>query len=76
MRFSADYDSEEEEFPVDNVSYSDSPARGATVNWDDSNSEDDSDGGFSDVSLHLSPRANIEAWVSLPYFEAFELTLG
>jgi len=67
MRFSADYDSEEEEFPVDNVSYSDSPGRGATANWNDSSdSEDDLDGGFSDVSSHLPPRANIEAWVSLP----------
>lgn len=62
MRFTADYDSEEEEFPVDDA------ARGTTsyvrtgIDYFGSSSEDD-DQGDVDFSIHPSPRANREAWV-------------
>lgn len=60
MRFSADCDSEEEEFPVDNASHS----PGQSSLWNQiSDSDDDVEDLFSDVSTHCSPRGNLDAWV-------------
>jgi len=63
MRFSADYDSEEEEYPVDNASHAGSP-RPSVIGEYSSESEDDIDDGYSDTSSHFSPRGNLEAWVT------------
>jgi hypothetical protein len=62
MRFSADYDSEEEEFPVDSASYSGSRPISVLQNYG-TDSEDDLEDGFSDISTHRSPKASLEAWV-------------
>src|SRR5579859_2636211 len=64
MRFSADYDSEEEEYPVDDASPVHSPAPKGSVHYLGYSSEDEDDeiDGFID----LSPRAKHGAWVGSP----------
>ena len=66
MRFTADYDSEEEEFPVNDASRETTPAVGTTIDNLDASSEDDceyEDVGYIDASTHFSPKANRDAWV-------------
>jgi len=63
MRFTADYDSEEEEFPVDDVSRGSSPeviSDHFEYSSDDGDGEDDD---YVNVSLYHSPKANHDAWV-------------
>jgi hypothetical protein len=63
MRFSADYDSEEEEFPVEDAQSSEGLNTTPDI-WDSSSGTDeDSDDSYADVFLHLSPRPNHDAWV-------------
>jgi hypothetical protein len=66
MRFTADYDSEEEEFPVNDVSRGNTPASGTAIDNFDLSSEDDYD--YEDVEkidapTHFSPKASRDAWV-------------
>jgi hypothetical protein len=65
MRFTAEYDSEEEEYPVDDAVHETSPNTSTkTVPYEEWSSEDEGDEvDFFDVSLHHSPRANQDAWV-------------
>jgi len=57
MRFTADYDSEEEEFPVSDVK---KPLSRSTSPEGDS---EDDDSEYIDTSWNFSPKANREAWV-------------
>jgi hypothetical protein len=61
MRFTADYDSEEEEFPVGSTTF-DALEADAKSNdsWSSADEGDDELDGFLDVS---SPRASHDAWV-------------
>jgi hypothetical protein len=61
MRFTADYDSEEEEFPVGNTTLDALEADTTSNNsWSSADDVDDELDGFIDVS---SPRASHDAWV-------------
>jgi hypothetical protein len=68
MRFTADYDSEEEEFPVSDVTHHKnipltSPS-GPRDNTFEASSEDGSDVDDNiNTSWNFSPKANSEAWV-------------
>jgi hypothetical protein len=59
MRFTADYDSEEDEFPVGDVSF-ESSAETLDYAVDSSDEDQDEIDGFIAVS---SPRASHDAWV-------------
>ena len=70
MRFTADYDSEEEEFPVNDASRETTPAVGTAIDHFDLSSEDgyeNEDVEYIDASTHFSPKASRDAWV-LPKF--------
>jgi hypothetical protein len=70
MRFTADYDSEEEQFPVNDASRGTTPAAGTAIDNFDFCSEDDceyEDVEYIDASSHFSPKASRDAWV-LPKF--------
>lgn len=66
MRFTADYDSEEEQFPVNDATH-----RGSAdsvlplLDRFDFSSDDelDAEPDFWDVAVHHSPRASHDAWV-------------
>lgn len=66
MRFTADYDSEEEQFPVNDTTH-----RGSAdsvlplLDRFDFSSDDelDAEPDFWDVAVHHSPRASHDAWV-------------
>jgi hypothetical protein len=74
MRFTADYDSEEEEYPVDDAGLETSPGTSTkTVLYEEWSSDDEGEEvDFFDVSLHHSPRASQDAWVFPTY--VFSLT--
>jgi hypothetical protein len=66
MRFTADYDSEEEQFPVSNTpnkaGYD--PAVSLIDRFDlSSDDEPDEDADFFDIAIHQSPRTSHDAWV-------------
>jgi hypothetical protein len=70
MRFTAEYDSEEEEYPVDDAGHEYSPKTTTkTVQYEEWSSDDEEgeEVDFFDVSFHHSPRANQDAWVFPTY---------
>jgi hypothetical protein len=70
MRFTAEYDSEEEEYPVDDAGHDYSPKTATETVLYEEWSSDDEEGeevDFFDVSFHHSPRANQDAWVFPTY---------
>jgi hypothetical protein len=70
MRFTADYDSEEEEFPVNDASRETTSAVGTAIDNFDLSSEDGSeneDVEYIDTSTHFSPKTSRDAWVLLKF---------
>jgi hypothetical protein len=63
MRFTADYDSEEEEFPVNDAAREIKPYVGTNIDYLEASSEDD-DQDDAGVSTYHSPGAGREAWVN------------
>ena len=69
MRFTADYDSEEEEFPVDDAHYAKSPRVNVTVldaelsSWSDGEDDTDEETGYVDILLHHQSPTR-DAWVT------------
>jgi hypothetical protein len=63
MRFTADYDSEEEEFSVDDAKHEPSSKGTHTHNFPLSSSEDEEDEFYMEPQLFL--KAKNEAWVPL-----------
>ena len=66
MRFTADYDSEEEEFPVNDASRGTTPSAGTAIDNFHLPSEDDyeyEDVEYIDASTQFSPKASRDAWV-------------
>ena len=66
MRFTADYDSEGEEYPVDDAVRGDTPLSSEdTDHIGDSSGEDDEPAidYLLELALHRSPRASRDAWV-------------
>lgn len=65
MRFTADYDSEEEEFPVNDADRGTTPvARAEIDNFEPSSEDDDGEEAENiDDSAHFSPKTNRDAWV-------------
>ena len=64
MRFTADYDSEEEEFPVSGVKKPPSPSAPRDTNWSSDEDSEDDDPEYIDTSWNFSPKANRDAWVT------------
>lgn len=69
MRFTADYDSEEEEFPVEDAHYAKSPRVNVTVldtelsSWSDGEDDTDEETGYVDILLHHQSPTR-DAWVT------------
>lgn len=66
MRFTADYDSEEEQFPVNDTAHGGSPGSlSSHVDRFDFSSDDElgDEPDFWDVAIHHSPRTSRDAWV-------------
>jgi hypothetical protein len=65
MRFTADYDSEEEEFPVNDASRESTPLSVKEIDHFDLSSEEEEYEGaaYNDGTTHFSPKNNRDAWV-------------
>jgi hypothetical protein len=68
MRFTADYDSEEEAYPVNDANRGSLQTLDTSLDYTQASSEDEDDDAvdyFFDPSSHHSPRATRDAWVNL-----------
>lgn len=63
MRFAADYDSEEEEFPVDDVSCEFYPGASSDY-FTFASTDEDSEDDYVDLSIYYSLKPKHDAWVS------------
>jgi hypothetical protein len=65
MRFTADYDSEEEEFPVNDAARETTQYARTSIDYFESSEDDDQDD--VGVSTHPSPKASLEVWVKFTF---------